>query len=210
MKKYLQTNGKLKQSSIYTYAFNLPAISTCPNAGVCKSFCFAAIEQNQYPQAMQHRQDSLALSKSIDFVPVIMAELQLLRKKHKKNGTKFAVRIHASGDFYSAKYMSDWNEIAHMNPDIQFYAYTKSVALGKRLQDKAGNLALIYSMGGQLDSLIDVNTDRHARIFSSEVELTQAGYVVASEDDTVAWSNSNHRVGLIIFGAKRKQFNKVA
>jgi hypothetical protein len=210
MKKYLQTNGKLKQSSTYTYAFNLPAIETCPNAGACKAFCFAAIEQNQYPQAMNHRQDSLRLSKSSEFTATIMAELQVLRKKHRRSNTKFAVRVHASGDFYNAKYMSDWNEIAHMNPDIQFYAYTKSIVLAKRLQDRAGNFALIYSMGGQLDSMIDVNTDRHARIFSNEAELIASGYVVASEDDTVAWANSNNKIGLIIFGAKRKQFNKVA
>lgn len=209
-KRYLQTNGKLKESSVMTYAFNIPAVDTCPNAGACKAYCFAAIEQRQYPQAREHRIASLALSKSTEFISVIMAELQLLRTKHKRTNTKFAIRIHASGDFYSLGYMLTWFGIAGLNPDIQFYAYTKSIAMAKKLMArKPVNMVLIYSIGGQLDSLIDINTDRHARIFENEQSAIEAGYnVAASEDDTEAWQNSNHKVGLVIFGARKRAFNK--
>lgn len=211
-KRYMQTNGKLEQSSVYTYAFNLPAIDTCPGAGDCVKFCFAAIEQKQYPSALKHRQDSFALSKSPDFIETINAELAMLRTKHKKRGTKFAIRMHASGDFYSPAYILAWATVVEMNSDIHFYCYTKSVALFKRM-NVAGtfsNWSVIYSLSGTMDRMIDINKDRHARIFADEQSLYDAGYVLASEDDTIAWQSTNNKIGLVIFGAKRKQFVQVA
>ena len=205
--KYLQTNGKLQNSSIYTYAFNLPAVETCPGAGACKEYCFALSEQKRYPSAMSYRQRSLELSKTVEFVPVVLAELDGLSKLHEKRNTTFAVRIHASGDFYSMSYMIDWLQIAESRPDIKFYAYTKSIAHWKRLQRShtiPSNFVLIYSMGSTVDALIDVNTDRHARIFGSEIEAIEAGYALASEDDAQAWNQPNNRIGLVIFGATNK------
>jgi hypothetical protein len=39
------------------------------------------------------------------------------------------VRIHASGEFYSQKYIDKWEKIARKHPEIIFYTYTK------RMQD---------------------------------------------------------------------------
>lgn len=36
------------------------------------------------------------------------------------------VRVHASGEFYNAEYVHKWIEIAKRNPNIVFYAYTRS------------------------------------------------------------------------------------
>lgn len=200
MGKFLQTNGKLKNSSVMSYAFNLPAIGTCPGAGDCKQFCFAFSEQKRYPSAMAHRARSWALSKSIDFISVINAELKELTKRHGIGG--FAVRVHASGDFYSPRYARDWARIARANPLVQFYAYTKSIHIVRGV-DWPTNFCLILSLGGRHDTVIDLNTDRHAKIFQTEAEAIAAGYALASEDDTVAWQSDNHKIGLVIFGATK-------
>lgn len=205
--KYLQTNGKLENSSVYTYAFNLPAIETCPGAGICKEYCFAASEQKRYPAAYTHRQHSQSLSRTEEFVETIGMELGMLRRLHAKRGTAFAVRIHASGDFYSNRYAMRWLLIADQNPDVQFYAYTKSVSIWrllKRFRTLPKNLCIIYSLGGLEDNRIDLANDRHARIFQSEQDALDAGYALASEDDSVAWDQSNNKIGLVIFGATNK------
>jgi len=36
------------------------------------------------------------------------------------------VRVHASGEFYSAEYVRKWIIIANLNPNITFFAYTRS------------------------------------------------------------------------------------
>lgn len=202
--RFLQTNGKLKNSTIYTYAFNLPAVATCPGAGVCKVYCFALGEQKRYPSAMAYRQRSLELSKSRDFVPVLLAELDALTALHSRRSTSFAIRIHASGDFYSPAYARAWFAIMESRPKARFYAYTKSIAIFKYLGYAPKNFTLIYSIGSNQDKLIDPDTDRHAMIFQSEADALAAGYALASEDDAVAWAPGNHKIGLVIFGATKK------
>jgi hypothetical protein len=36
------------------------------------------------------------------------------------------LRIHVSGDFYSAAYVSKWHKIIAATPDVSFFAYTRS------------------------------------------------------------------------------------
>jgi hypothetical protein len=216
--KYLTTNGKLKASSVFTYAFNLPAVQTCPGAGVCKAYCFAASEQKRYPSAMAFRQRNLELSQSKDFVATIAQEIKAIKALHAKRGTNFAIRIHASGDFYSPSYIKAWFAIMAIFPNVCFYAYTKSIALFKKINFGAvpPNFSLIFSLGSNQDSLVDLNVDRHAKIFATKAEALQAGYTLADEDDAQAWLQPNHKIGLVIFGAtkifkeKTKDFSKDA
>jgi len=206
-------NKKMQKAGVLTFNFSLPAISTCPGAGKCadkgKGFCFAYLEQLRYPSALAYRERMYALAKSGNLVTTISAELDKLVAKAK--GQRVAIRIHASGDFYSAGYLLQWATIAQLYPDVLFYAYTKSIAIIKHLQKQGWsaptNLILIYSLGGKLDRLIDVNRDRHSRIFATEGEALAAGYTLASEDDSQAWLGQNNRVGLVMFGARAKKGN---
>ena len=105
------------------------------------------------------------------------------------------IRIHDSGDFYSREYLHKWFKIMESLPHVQFYAYSKSLPLfvNERLPK---NFTLIKSLGGKKDNLINLSSDRHARIFKSEQDLIAAGYINASNDDLLAISN-NFRVGLV-------------
>jgi hypothetical protein len=109
-----------------------------------------------------------------------------------------AVRIHDSGDFYNNEYIEKWVNIAMLNPNVNFYAYTKSIPLFKG-RNLPKNMDVIFSFGSKKDELIDVNNDRHARIFNNETELLKEGYVNASKIDYYAtkFHSENKKVGLI-------------
>jgi hypothetical protein len=54
-----------------------------------------------------------------DFTAIIINEIKRKRVK------PVAIRIHATGDFYSQSYLNKWIEIAAALPSVDFYAYTK-------------------------------------------------------------------------------------
>jgi len=66
-----------------------------------------------------------------------------------------AVRIHASGDFYSQEYFNKWVSYCKENKEVEFWAYTKSLNYWvKRIKDIPNNLTLTASYGGKHDNLI--------------------------------------------------------
>ena len=210
MGKIFQQNAKMAKAGMLTYNFSLPAVETCPGAGKCAEagYCFALLEQLRYKSAMEYRQRMLDLSKTEQFIPLLNVELGNIRRR--ANGRPVAIRIHASGDFYDPKYLLKWCVIAEQNPDINFYAYTKSIAMVRRFRKAdmiPDNLVLILSMGSNQDELIDVERDRHSRIFATEEAALAAGYVLASEDDTVAWQSTHNKIGLVMFGARTRKGN---
>ena len=208
MSTIFQQNKKMLKAGVLTYNFSLPAVSTCPGAGACKTFCFALLEQSRYPSALAYRERMLELSKSDSFGDIIGKELTRLLIKAK--GKRLAIRVHASGDFYSPEYLRKWIHIVSAFPSITFYAYTKSIAIAKRLREVIpGNFILIYSMGSNQDALINPVTDRHSRIFKTETDALAAGYTLANEDDAVAWSADTTCIGLVMFGARKNKGNTI-
>jgi len=126
-------NRKLPKS---TGIFNIPAIKTCPNCGTCKEFCYARKAERMYPNALPYRERMLELSKKPSFVSDMVAVI--IKSKVK------TIRIHESGDFYSQSYVDNWTDIARQLPDIQFYAYTKSIHLD--FDARPSNMRIISSV----------------------------------------------------------------
>lgn len=194
-------NSKLKKTSkelnTRVYNFGIPAYKsatgkmTCPFAKDCVKYCYAQkgayIWSNVQP-AFEKRYQLTKLPRI--FKRIMNSAL----KRHKVE----YLRIHDSGDFYSAQYRDTWFEIMKENPQVRFYAYTKSVSLliDEELPD---NFDVIFSEGGKQDDLWNENEHRHSRIFSDLQSLKSAGYVDASNYDLLAtkWFSENHKVGLI-------------
>lgn len=223
-----QQNKKMKKASVVTYNFSLPAVKTCPGAGACaygqadvsglsaaerlavadrEAFCFAYLEEKRYPSARAYRERMLALATGGRFVETVNAELAALLAKRSLRGKQIAIRVHASGDFFSPQYLLDWFNVAEQNPNVLFYAYTKSVWFKRLAHKKPANFVLIYSLGGSADHLIDTENDRHSRIFATVEEAIAAGYTPASEDDAQAWSAPSPKIGLVMFGARKNKGN---
>lgn len=196
---WLTQNSKVaKMTGVKTYNWGIPAyksvsgFKTCPNAAACAKGCYATMGAYRFSNVSKVFERRLELSQSPEFVNTICAEIK--RRKVRR------LRIHDSGDFYSAKYFHDWLFIMHANPTVQFYAYTKMITLMKsvRLPD---NFKCIYSYGGKEDKLINRDTDRHSWVFASVEELQAAGYADAHIDDSVALGD-NPKIGLAYHGVK--------
>lgn len=202
MKNLLTRNSKIaKMSGAYTVNWTLPAVRTCPQASTCKVGCYATQGAYAWTPSQRAHKRNFQLSKQDNFAQVISEELSR-RKKIKR------VRIHDAGDFYNEGYLLKWLYIIRAFPQIEFYAYTKMVALFKSLAQKQclpSNLTTIYSYGGKQDHLINPSIDRHSAVFSSLEDLLAAGYSDASKDDSVA-TGVNHKIGLVYHGAKSKQW----
>lgn len=175
-------NAKLNKG---TLIWNLPAGKTCPGALLCKSFvvmtpegrkikdtketqfrCFAASSEVQYDGVFANRAENLRevlhLLRSGNFAQVMHDAIQSSRKRNTKR-----VRIHESGDFFSAEYLMGWLLVAMQNPDLEFYCYSKSLDLFMGL-DLPSNFYLTASYGGKFDHLIDEGFfPRYAKVVDS-------------------------------------------
>ncbi len=217
----LSQNGKMKKSSqngIHIYNFGIPAFSsstglkTCPNAGICASGCYARSGAYRFSNVARVYEERLKLTRSEEFVDTMIAEIRLKEIHAKSKNSTCLIRIHDSGDFYSAPYWDKWSFIMRFLPDTKFYAYTKMIQFFKSQTEIPHNFTLIYSFGGLQDRLIDLQTDRHSRVFQNETDLLASGYIDASQDDLLALT-PNPKIGLVYHGTKKytnTQWNKTA
>jgi hypothetical protein len=198
-------NSKLqktaKEFGVKIFNFSIPAGNdkasgkiTCPFAGSCLKLCYAkkgAYRWGNVERALSRRYEA---SKEADFVERITDELNKVKKDK-----QIYIRIHDSGDFYSPTYFIKWLEIARLNPSVRFYAYTKSHSFIRGIE-LPENVDLIFSLGSKNDELIDVENERHSKIFYSVDEMQSSGYSDASYLDLNAtkWFTTNKKIGLLI------------
>jgi len=138
------------------YEWNLPTGTTCPFALECKVTvdrttgkfdvhrgaykCYAASPE-RFPGVREHRWRNFEYVKNGGVISI------------PKNCN--SIRIHAAGDFFNQKYFDSWIELANQNPNIEMWAYTKSLKYWvKRIEDIPENLVLTASYGGRDDHLI--------------------------------------------------------
>lgn len=202
-------NSKLKATAkargVKVLVWGIPAYRTasgavtCPMADTCATGCYATQGAYVWSNVAAAFERRYALSCTDDFVPTISAELARRKPNY--------VRIHDSGDYFSAKYASSWFTIMRLFPNVRFYSYTKMVPMFQQLA-KTGklpdNFTTIYSFGGLADARINVSVERHSSVFASLSELQAHGYADATEDDLVSIDPGNHRIGLVYHGARSK------
>lgn len=184
----------VKNTKYYTgtvYEWNLPTGHTCPFALEClvkvnretgkfenKSNaykCYAAAPE-RFPAVRNHRW------KNYEYV--INGNKPELPKDCN------AVRIHAAGDFFNQDYFNMWVEIAKENPNIEFWAYTKSLKYWiNRINDIPKNLVLTASYGGRNDELIDQYKLKHVKVIKNELEAN--GGPIDYNDDIARQPNVN-------------------
>jgi len=180
--------GFTKKNTYYSgtvYEWNLPTGWTCPFADEClvkvdketgkqenKSSvykCYAASAE-RFPGVRKSRWDNLERAKA-SWLPSL------------PRGAK-AVRIHASGDFYSQKYFDLWLSYAADNPDVEFWAYTKSLRYWiERVGKIPNNMTLTASYGGRDDQLIKKHGLKYALVVDSLNTADALGLPVDNNDD---------------------------
>jgi hypothetical protein len=174
------------------YEWNLPTGTTCPFAMECKVTvdretgkfdihrgqykCYAAGPE-RFPGVREHRWKNFEYvkNKGIPEIP---------------KGCN-AIRIHASGDFFNQAYFDMWVEVAKQNPNVELWAYTKSLNYWiKRLGEIPDNLVLTASRGGKLDFLIDEYGLKNVTIFPNRFDVPE-GLPIDTNDDWARKPNVN-------------------
>jgi hypothetical protein len=118
------------------------------------------------------------------------------------------IRIHVAGDFFNFKYFLAWCKVARMNPNVLFYAYTKSLKFWIQADAKnliPDNLVLTASRGGRLDDLIESYNLRETIVVHSEQEAWDKGLEIDHDDSHAANPNSRDKdFALLIHGTQAK------
>jgi hypothetical protein len=112
--------------------FGLPSgkAYACPGATkVCESICYAGNLERIYKgvkDVLLHNWDQLK-DASLETMTVLLAEMiNEFRKDCDKRNADKLFRIHWDGDFFNTDYTMAWRNVILDNPDIQFWAYTRS------------------------------------------------------------------------------------
>lgn len=114
------------------------------------------------------------------------------------------VRVHIGGDFFNQIYFDAWMETARRNPNIIFYAYTKSLRYWvARLLEIPENFRLTASRGGHWDALIDQHNLRSAEVVFTESEANIRGLEI-DHDDSHAYGDNPKSFALLIHGVQPK------
>lgn len=187
------TNAKLVKQN--TATFSLPAGYTCPGARDCHSWynreekklydgkhqeyrCYAAHQESYLPSLRDSVDRNLSMLKAAPSVEAMASLICLsLPKKFK------FIRVHQNGDFFSGDYFLAWMEVARRNPNIGFYAYTKSIPTWAKYKSMVPpNFALTASIGGKFDKIAEKNNFRTARVVFHPEEAEALGLEIDHDD----------------------------
>lgn len=182
-------------------SFGLPAFASsngrrvCPGAGRCADYCYARQGRYLMPAVSAARKHNLgaALEAGPSLAVGLLEDLR-------KTRSITHVRLHDSGDFFSAAYLDAWRVAAADRPDIVFYGYSKSIPLLANAE-LPPNLRIVQSLGGVWDHLVD-RTRPHSRVFADDAELRSVGYSDGSATDLLA-IDRELRIGLVYHGTRK-------
>jgi len=99
------------------------------------------------------------------------------------------LRWHVGGDFFNSDYFFAAINVAMMNPDKLFYAYTKSLRYWLKYRgytEQLNNFVLTASRGGRDDSLIESEMLRESVVVFSEAEAAEKGLEIDHDDSHAA------------------------
>lgn len=150
------------------YSFDLLSGHSCPFADKCLSKAVVTENGRRIQDGPNTEFRCYSASQEVIFTGVYnlrKENFEALRGKNKQEMFSILdnslpknagiVRLHSSGEFFSQDYFDCWLGLAILNPDILFYAYTKSLPYWvNRIGMIPDNFILTASRGGRRDNLI--------------------------------------------------------
>ena len=101
------------------YAFNLPAVTTCPGmSSACACCCYAQRGRWLFPNVQRALAWNLRIAQQPHFVDEVVEEVRRRQVR--------VLRIRASGDFFDEPYTRKWADVLDLSPRVKAYAYTRS------------------------------------------------------------------------------------
>lgn len=173
------------------YEFNLPAGHSCPFAKDCK------VSVDRVTGKMVKGQDNKfrCYASAAERFPAVR-ESRWKNFEEMKAGVKIEIpkeathiRIHGSGDFFSQDYFDMWLNVCRENPNVKFWAFTKSINYWvARLGSIPDNLTLQASKGSLCDYLIDEYHLKYAEVFTNIADVPKGMKI--DTDDSMAMSGT--------------------
>lgn len=188
---------KSKDAAQVPNSFGLPAGASCPGRTSFCDGCYAENLERAWSTVSRLLEGNLAaLLTAGDDVDRLAEMLRTLIGDFRSEVTKRArlskvdaetlltFRIHWDGDFYSEPYAAAWAVVIAENPDIRFWAYTRSIHAGCNVVPiLAGleNLALYISTDAE-------NAGRAAEVLAEhpDVQVAACGETWADTEEILA------------------------
>jgi hypothetical protein len=127
----------------------------------------------------------------------------LIERSLKRAGawdTKSVLRLHSSGEFFTAPYLDAWIDVARATPSNRYYAYTKAVGWVVARRDRIpANFNITMSRGGTQDALISRFGLKESIVVGSEEEAAALGLEVDHDDSHALFGTESF--ALVIHGA---------
>jgi hypothetical protein len=176
------------------WEWNLPAGHACPYANACKMSsdresgkmkkgpnmafpCYAAMAE-RFPGVRDARWRNYETVKGKSCQDMLRALLAAFPE-----GKARLVRIHGSGDFFSQDYFDAWLGLCRAMPNVQFWAFTKSIPFWlARIDEIPDNMALTASIDGTWDSVVKERGLRFGEVFPNRAAAKSAGLPVDDDD----------------------------
>ena len=162
--------------------------------------CFSASQEALLPNVYDRRKNNFDLLRRAGTIEAMTA---LMQKAIPRNAG--IIRQHVGGDFFSRKYFVAWLELARNNPEILFYAYTKSLNYwveNMQYVEALPNVILTASRGGSLDFLINKHGLRESVVVYSEEQADTLGLPIDHDDSHAATNGGNF--ALLLHGVQPK------
>ncbi len=130
--------------------FGLPSgkAYSCPGAtSVCETICYAGKLEKVFKgvrQVLVSNYEQLLATDTLGMIALIDEMIQEFKADCEKRNADKLFRIHWDGDFFSEDYARAWAFVIRLNPDVQFWAYTRS-DFAVPILVNIPNLALYFS-----------------------------------------------------------------
>lgn len=212
LKKWLTNNRKI-------YSFDLLSGHSCPFAKDCLAKvvlqddgkkklvdgpdtefrCFSASQEVIFPGVYNSRSGNFDLLRK-----KTTEEMYALIAAHMPKDAGI-VRIHVAGDFFNEAYFKAWVGLAILNPEILFYAYTKSLPYWvNNLELIPENMVLTASRGGRMDYMIEAYKLRSVKVVFSQYQARQLRVPIDHDDSHAAIpAKSGKDFALLIHGVQK-------
>jgi ferredoxin len=150
--------------------FGLPAgkAYSCPGAtSVCEKVCYAGRLEKVYKGVRETLMHNWNLLKDADLETMANLLDEMIadfRKDCDKREAEKLFRIHWDGDFFNDTYAKAWKAVITLNPDIQFWVYTRVKSAAEMLKD-IPNLSLYFSTDSEnIEIAKELNEDKGIKL----------------------------------------------
>jgi hypothetical protein len=172
--------------------------------------CYAAMQEMQYDAVRENRWHNFDLLLAAGKDGGVEAQADLIIRSINyfmdSEGQYEKLRIHESGDFYNNEYFNAWMLVAQRMPEINFYAYSKSLPYVKWAEEQLKNIpnfAITLSEGGREDDKLDTIDIKRSTVFNKPEDALKANKLI-DLDDTLAMQPGGREksFGLLLHGTQ--------